>query len=212
MLEKLFLLLEESYDAVFLDPFSPAIDSVLYTTDFFKIVADKMKKKAILATYTSSLTVKAGLIEAGLHIGPGPVIGRKKGGILASFSPLPRLSPEEELFLGISDIGLPFRDESLSKTHEEIVFQWKERRRKARHITRLSSSRRAPLALLNTSLNLPTSLKKINLIPGNVEANYIICPVKKECICGQCGKKKQTSRDIVIELKKRIYEILSYKN
>lgn len=70
-------------DAVFLDPFSPAVEPGLWEGAFLAALASRMAAGAILSTYTSSLEVRARLVRAGLACGPGPRVGTKSGGTVA---------------------------------------------------------------------------------------------------------------------------------
>ncbi|MDR2830831.1 MAG: SAM-dependent methyltransferase, partial [Methanobrevibacter sp.] len=74
------------YDGIFLDPFSPDLCPELFTVDFFRQLKRVIKDDGILTSYTTSIPVKSGLIEAGFHVGVGPIFGRKIGGVIASLS------------------------------------------------------------------------------------------------------------------------------
>ena len=74
----------QRFDAVFLDPFSPAADPPLWEEAFLLEVARRMALGARLASYTVSLRVRAALARAGLNVGAGPRVGRKAAGTLAS--------------------------------------------------------------------------------------------------------------------------------
>jgi hypothetical protein len=85
---------EPRYDAVFLDPFSPGVDEVLFGAEFLLEVARRMRPQAILSTFTSAFRVRRALAEAGLAVGRGPAVGRKRSGTLASHAAdLPPLRP-----------------------------------------------------------------------------------------------------------------------
>jgi chorismate dehydratase len=74
------------FDAVFLDPFSPKKNPELWTAEFFKEIAMRMKPHAILATYSCARIVRDNLKEAGFHVYDGPVIGRRGASTLAKVS------------------------------------------------------------------------------------------------------------------------------
>lgn len=83
-----------AFDAVFLDPFAPSLESALWSAEFLADVAATMAPHATLSTYSASLAVRAALAAAGLRVGQGPRVGRKAQGSLASFTaPLPPLHP-----------------------------------------------------------------------------------------------------------------------
>ncbi len=75
---------DERFDAVFLDPFSPRVDPPLWEPQFLAAVAERMARGSLLATYTVSARVRAGLLAAGLAVAPLGRVGTKAGGTLAS--------------------------------------------------------------------------------------------------------------------------------
>ena len=75
---------DNSYDAIFLDPFSQNMAPELFSLEFFKEFRRIIKDDGIIATYTSSAPVRAAFIDADFYIGLGPIFGRMQGGTLAS--------------------------------------------------------------------------------------------------------------------------------
>ena len=75
--------INEKFDAVFLDPFSPPKCPELWTYEFFAEIAKKMKKGAILTTYSCARMVRENLKKAGFSVEDGPVIGRRSPSTLA---------------------------------------------------------------------------------------------------------------------------------
>jgi len=73
----------ERFDAVFLDPFSPARAPELWEPAFLAEVARRMAPGARLSTYSAAARVRAALAAAGLEVRPGPPVGRKREGTLA---------------------------------------------------------------------------------------------------------------------------------
>jgi len=73
-----------TYDAVFLDPFSPARDGALWEEAFLAEVARRMERAAWLSTYSAAFRVRLALARAGLRVGRGPRVGTKGEGTLAS--------------------------------------------------------------------------------------------------------------------------------
>lgn len=73
-----------TFDAVFLDPFSPAADPPLWEREFLAAVAVRMAPGSWLSTYTAALEVRARLALAGLRVGPGGRVGAKHEGTIAS--------------------------------------------------------------------------------------------------------------------------------
>jgi SAM-dependent methyltransferase len=75
---------EPRFDAVFLDPFSPAKEPDLWEEPFVREVAARMASGSRLSTYSSAFRVRRVLARAGLRVGLGPRVGRKAEGTLAS--------------------------------------------------------------------------------------------------------------------------------
>ncbi len=65
------------FDAVFLDPFSPKKNPELWTCGFFMEIIKRMKKNAVLATYSCARTARENLKKAGFMVKDGPRVGRR---------------------------------------------------------------------------------------------------------------------------------------
>lgn len=110
------------FDAVFYDPFSPKVNTEMWTLDLFKVVKNLMTDKAILATYSASLPVRKGLIEAGFKIGLVEPVGRRSPSTVATIKgDIPELPEKEKQRLETSPLAKPYLDPCLCKTKEEIV-------------------------------------------------------------------------------------------
>ena len=70
---------DNTYDAIFLDPFSQNMAPELFSLEFFKEFRRIIKDDGIVATYTSSAPVREAFIESDFYIGQGPIFGRKQG-------------------------------------------------------------------------------------------------------------------------------------
>jgi len=75
--------LNQKFDAVFLDPFSPPKNPELWTESFFKDIKKLMKPTAILATYSCARIVRGNLKSAGFIVKDGPIVGRRSPSTLA---------------------------------------------------------------------------------------------------------------------------------
>jgi len=75
--------LDEKFDAVFLDAFSPPKNPELWTEEFFKDIKKLMKKNAILATYSYARSVRENLAKSGFSVKDGPILGRRSPSTLA---------------------------------------------------------------------------------------------------------------------------------
>jgi len=81
------------FDAIFLDPFSPARAGELWEPGFLARVAARLAPGGWLSTYSASFRVRLALAAAGLEVGLGPRVGRKGEGTLARReAPVPALS------------------------------------------------------------------------------------------------------------------------
>lgn len=84
------------FDAVFLDPFSPKVEGELWQEDFLREVAARMEPTARLSTYAAGSAVRRALHAAGLRVGLGARVGKKREGTLASpTAELPPLDPRQ---------------------------------------------------------------------------------------------------------------------
>ena len=69
--------LDQKFDIVFLDPFSPKKCPELWTKKFFIDIKKKMNEKGILTTYSCAKIVRENLKSAGFKIKDGPCVGRR---------------------------------------------------------------------------------------------------------------------------------------
>ena len=204
----------DSYDAIFLDPFSQNMAPELFSLEFFREFRRIIKDDGIIATYTSSAPVRAGFIEAGFYIGLGPIFGRKQGGTLASPNPLMldySLPKNDEIRIALSDVGIPFTDPGLKNSSEDILDMRTEERHIARHTTRISSAVKTPIFLGDEmddeklKRRVERNLAKMN-IPSTTspEAKYIV-EVENNYSEKQDDKNNSTER--ILEMKKRLKKI-----
>ena len=175
---------DNSYDAIFLDPFSQNMAPELFSLDFFKEFRRIIKDTGIVATYTSSAPVRAAFIEADFYIGLGPIFGRKQGGTLASPSQEmldTSLPKNDEIRIALSDVGIPFRDPGLNNSSEYILEKRTEERHEKRHTEKISSAVKTPIFLAQEmddeklKRRVERNLAKMN-IPSTTspEAKYIV--------------------------------------
>lgn len=116
------------FDAVFYDAFSPKVNTEMWTVDIFKVVKSLMKEEAILATYSASLAVRKGLLEAGFKIGLVEPVGRKSYSTVATIKgEIPPLTEKEKKRLETSPYAIPYQDPDLNFPPEEIKRRWEEK-------------------------------------------------------------------------------------
>ncbi|WP_407414866.1 MnmC family methyltransferase [Methanobrevibacter sp.] len=205
---------DNSYDAIFLDPFSQNMAPELFSLDFFKEFRRIIKDTGIVATYTSSAPVRDAFIEVGFYIGLGPIFGRKQGGTLASPSQdmldtsLPK---NDEIRIALSDVGIPFRDPDLNNSSEEILERRTEERHAERHNTKISSAVKTPIFLAQEmddeklKRRVERNLAKMN-IPSTTsdEAKYI---VEIENNYEEKQSIKNNSRDRILDMREKLKKV-----
>ncbi len=205
---------DDTYDAIFLDPFSQNMAPELFSVEFFNEFRRLIKDDGIVATYTSSAPVRAGFIEADFYIGLGPIFGRKQGGTLASPNPLMldySLPKNDEIRIALSDVGIPFRDSGLNNTSDYILDLRTAERHDARHNTKISSAVKTPIFLgcemddEKLKRRVERNLAKMN-IPSTTspEAKYIV-EVEDNYSQKQDDKNNSTLR--ILEMKKRLKKV-----
>ena len=207
---------DNSYDAIFLDPYSPAMAPELCTTEFFEELKRVIKDNGIIATYTLAAGVRYAFVEAGFYIGEGPIFGRKSGGTIASLD-IKNISKNipimAERTIGLSDAGIPFRDENLNLGTEEILENRVNERKKARHHSRISSAAQTPIFfgedITDEKLKrrILRNFNKVN-IPDlqSKEAYYIIEPQKNHY---KKPSEEFNSKDRIIEMNKRLLKVIN---
>ena len=205
---------DDSYDAIFLDPFSQNMAPELFSVEFFREFRRVIRDDGIIATYTSSAPVRAGFIEADFYIGLGPIFGRMQGGTLASPNPemldwsLPK---NDEIRIALSDVGIPFRDPGLNNSSEEILDARAEERHKARHNTKISSAVKTPIFLgqemddEKLKRRVERNLKKMNIPSTTSDEAYYIVEVENAYSEKQDSKNNSTNR--ILDMKKRLKKV-----
>lgn len=205
---------DNTYDAIFLDPFSQNMAPELFSLEFFKEFRRIIKDDGIVATYTSSAPVREAFIESDFYIGQGPIFGRKQGGTLASPNPLmldTALPKNDEIRIALSDVGVPFRDPNLNDSSDIILERRTKERHNARHTTKISSAVKTPIFLAcemddeKLKRRVERNLSKMN-IPSTTskEAFYIV-----ECENNYSQKQDETnnSRNRILDMKKRLKKV-----
>lgn len=126
--------------AIFFDPFSPRRCPQLWTIDFCRLVASKLKADGYLITYSCSAAVRGTWQSLGLHLWAVEPLGRKSPGTIASWSPEPlpdRARPltPQELDILETTAGIPYRDPSLQGTSSEIMQMRQQEQQKSQRMT-----------------------------------------------------------------------------
>ena len=206
---------DNTYDAIFLDPFSQNMAPELFSLEFFKEFRRIIKDNGIIATYTSSAPVRAAFIEAGFYIGLGPIFGRKQGGTLASPNPemldysLPK---NDEIRIALSDVGIPFRDPGLNNSSDFILDNRATERQQARHNTKISSAVKTPIFLGDAmeddeklKRRVERNLAKMNISSTTSKEEFYIIECENEYSENQDSKNNSTTR--ILDMKKRLKKV-----
>lgn len=205
---------DNSYDAIFLDPFSQTMAPELFSLEFFKEFKRVIKEDGIVATYTSSAPVRSGFLEAGFHIGKGPVFGRKQGGTLASPTvdvldySLPK---NDEIRIALSDVGIPFRDPNLTDNSDVILERRTEERHLARHNTKISSAVKTPIFLTcemedeKLKRRVERNLNKMNILSTTSKEAFYILECENNYL--ETQEKDNNSRFRILDMEKRLKKV-----
>ncbi|MBX9879875.1 MAG: hypothetical protein K2Y22_15565 [Candidatus Obscuribacterales bacterium] len=121
--------LEQDFDLVFHDGFSPYKVPELWTVDLFRRYHKLLgARRGALLTYSAAPAVRAGLRLAGFNVFATTAVGSKHGGTLATISAederrqkaAPLTDEQEERLKTRS--GIPYRDnETLTATREQVM-------------------------------------------------------------------------------------------
>ncbi|MDD5728976.1 MAG: MnmC family methyltransferase, partial [Victivallales bacterium] len=116
--------LENEFDCIFMDGFSPDKNPELWTYDFIRGLARRLSSNGIIVTYSSAYPVRGALLRCGLQLGMTEAFGRKRGGTVAVFSPpenfIP-LPPKELDIIRKSTAGTAYRDPGLCAQAKAII-------------------------------------------------------------------------------------------
>jgi tRNA U34 5-methylaminomethyl-2-thiouridine-forming methyltransferase MnmC len=82
-LETIKKLDDDSFDVVFLDPFSPKRCPALWTAEFFEDIYRVLRSGGLVATYSCAGSVRRNFKAAGFSVSDGPVVGRRSPGTIA---------------------------------------------------------------------------------------------------------------------------------
>lgn len=210
----------QKYDAVFLDPFSPQKSPELFSQEFILKIRDLINENGVILTYTSSAPVRYALLNAGLEVGEGPIMGRS-GGTIASpdiKNITKPLNKDDERMIALSDVGIPFRDPQLTCSPKTMREQRQRERNKVRGHYKIASTVKTPVYLARNIADEKIKrralnhLKDIGITSLNSEnSRYLVCPQYSECICTCKMKRPLTSRARIKEMQKRLIIITNIK-
>lgn len=128
------------YNLIFLDAFTPSKCPCLWSYEFFKLLFEHLENDGMLLTYSSSVSVRAAMLEAGFYLGNiynetdnkfvGTIAAKNKTFIKHELS-------ECDLGLLNTKAGIFYRDANLNASNEAII---KAREIEVKNSSRMSSS------------------------------------------------------------------------
>ena len=110
--------LEQKFDCIYLDGFSPDINPELWTLDFFRELKRLLDPDGILVTYSSAYPVRGAMLKCGLLVGETDAFGRRRGGTAGAMnvSAIENAVDEKEMNIILkSTAGTPYRDPGLDR-------------------------------------------------------------------------------------------------
>ena len=114
--------LQETYDIVFLDGFSPQIAPALWTIDFFKQLKTKINSNSIILTYSKSTAVRKSFLDLGFYVGKTFINQIDMGSVFSlnkDFIINPLTNYDIDLLNTTS--GIPYRDTNFSLSNLDII-------------------------------------------------------------------------------------------
>lgn len=117
----------KKFDIVFYDPFSPKVNTEMWTVDMFRLISKIIQDRGIFLTYSNAIPVKVGLLESGFKIGYVKPVGRRTPSLIATKeADIETVSEEELAKIKSSELAVPYRDKSFSLSAAEIFKNWEE--------------------------------------------------------------------------------------
>ncbi len=115
-------MLNNSYDVVFLDAFSPQKDPTLWTIDFLNLVKSKMNSDSILLSYSKSTPFRSALYNLGFFVGK-TILNNSDIGTAASLNKNLIISPISDFDVSLfkTRAGIPYKDPHLILSPSQII-------------------------------------------------------------------------------------------
>ncbi len=114
--------MDNVYDVVFLDAYSPQKDPTLWTIDFLSLIKSKMNINSVLTSYSKSSPFRSALLKLGFHVGK-TYIDNIDMGTVASLSPEKINYPLNDFDIELlsTRAGITYKDPNLNLTPEIII-------------------------------------------------------------------------------------------
>ena len=124
--------LNTKYDFIFFDAFTPALIPSLWTKEMFLALKNKLKPNGILATYSSALTARSALLNAGFEVGKIINPSGRSIGTLATIDKFQLEHPLSEYDLALindTKAGIFYRDIDFSLSNQKILENYNEEKK-----------------------------------------------------------------------------------
>ena len=115
--------IQDKFDCIFMDGFSPDKNPELWTYDFIRELSRRLEQKGRIVTYSSAYPVRGAMLRCGLFVGQTDAFGRKRNGTIAAFEKddsFDSLSRKELNLILKSSAGTAYRDPGLSNSTKNI--------------------------------------------------------------------------------------------
>jgi len=120
--ETLSALNGKKFNAVFQDPFSPSKNPELWSVEYFIVLKSLLTDNGFITTYSSAAHIRRAMFEAGLRIGRGPSVGKKREGTIAGINEIPEEIINNDIDAIFSNIkSMPYEDPGFTLSREAIL-------------------------------------------------------------------------------------------
>ena len=106
---------EDKFDIVYQDAFSPSTNPILWTKEYFRDIANAMKKEGVLTTYSIAFKTRMALYENGFHIYLNTGEGYRDATIASQIQLLNVVSVDMEHKISCNPHMLSLRDKDIIK-------------------------------------------------------------------------------------------------
>ena len=116
--------LDEKFDCIFMDGFSPDKNPELWTYDFIRELTKLITPKGLIVTYSSAYPVRGAMLRCGLSVGQTDAFGRRRSGTIATFEKpavFEDLAQKELNLILKSTAGAAYRDPGLYHNAKDIL-------------------------------------------------------------------------------------------
>ena len=116
--------LDDKFDCVFMDGFSPDKNPELWTYDLIRELVRCLDAKGFIVTYSSAYPVRGALLRCGLSVGQTDAFGRRRSGTIATFAApadFNYLAQKELDLIRKSTAGAAYRDPGLYHSAKDIL-------------------------------------------------------------------------------------------